>query len=139
MSDPTDPLDTAWQELSSQWDADERHRTFVALAAALDRLPDAASRYRALRDDPERGAQAKRGLEKVLGAAMARLSAERRDPPAVRSNYLLALTALGCLWIGTLVVARILNRSDLLHPWVFALELAVVLLTPWRRLGGGAA
>ncbi|MFO0624509.1 MAG: hypothetical protein U0325_02750 [Polyangiales bacterium] len=139
MSDPPDPLDTAWHELSANWDAEERHRSFVALAAALDRLPEAASRYRALRDDPERGAGARRGLEKVLGAAMARLSAERREAPPARSNYLLALTALGCLWIGTLVIARILNRPDLLHPWVFALELAAVLLTPWRRLGGGPA
>lgn len=139
MSAPSDPLDLAWQELLTHWDADERHRAFVALAAALERLPDAAGRYRSLRDDTERGALAKRGLERVLGAAMARLSPERRDPPPPKGHYLLALTALACLWIGTLVAARALQRPEFLHPWVFALELGVVLLVPWRRIGGTAA
>lgn len=135
MTEQNDPIETAWESLRTQWSSDDAHRAFVALAAALDRLPDAASRYRSVRDDPELGEGAAAGLERVLGAAMAKLSTTRHEAPPVRSRHLLPVTALGCLWIGTLVVARILRRPDLLHPWVFALELAIVLLIPWRRLG----
>lgn len=134
MSDALDPLETAWTELLSRWDEEDRHKAFVALASALDRLPDAGARYRALRDDPERGEGARKGLERVLGAAMARLTPVKREAPPSRGGFMLPLTALGVLWIGTLVVARALNRTDLLRPMVFAAELAVVLLVPWRRL-----
>lgn len=138
MPDAPDPIDEAWNALLSQWQREDQHRAFVALASALERLPDAASRYRALRDDTDLGEGARRGLERVLAAAMATLSPDRHDAAPPRSNYLLAGAALACLWIATPVIAKILNRQDLLHPWVFALELAVVLLIPWSRLGGTA-
>ncbi|MEZ4390050.1 MAG: hypothetical protein R3A48_03050 [Polyangiales bacterium] len=136
MSEAQDPIEQAWIALQEKWDLDEQHRAFVALAAALDRLPDAAGRYRALRDDPERGAEASKGLQRVLGAALATLSPDRHTPMAPKTNYLLAAAALACLWIATPVVAKILQRPELAQPWVFAFELAVVLLIPWRRLGG---
>lgn len=139
MTDPADPIEAAWAELLPRWGEDDRHRAFVALAAALDRLPDAGQRYRALRDDPTRGEGAKKGLERVLAAAMARLSPGRREPPPPRGNLMLPVTALGVLWMATLVLSRALHRPELLRPLVFAAELALVLLIPWRRLAGRAS
>lgn len=134
MADDQDPIETAWEELRTRWGDDDRHRSFVALAAALDRLPDAGRRYRELRDDPERGDGARRGLERVLGAAMARLSPARRDPPPPRMNWSLPVATLAALWVGTLVLSRALHRPDIVRPLVLAAELAAVLLIPWRRL-----
>lgn len=134
MSDALDPLETAWTELLARWGDDDKHRAFVALASALERLPDAGARYRALRDDPARGEAARKGLERVLAAAMARLTPTRREPARPRGNFMLPVTALAVLWIGTLVVARGLHRPDLLRPLVFAAELALVLVVPWRKL-----
>jgi len=88
--EPDDAVDTAWAELDKAWDDPEAHRRFIGLCAALGRLPDAATRYRQVRDDsPERSEIAKTRLGAIATAATAALYETRSALPKKRSRVTL--------------------------------------------------
>ncbi|MFO0602762.1 MAG: hypothetical protein U0324_06280 [Polyangiales bacterium] len=131
---PTDdPLDAAWVALMERWDRDEGHRAFVGLAASLERLPDAARRYRALSSDPARAERAKQGVDRVLAAAMSAMKPASRERP--RSvNVGLPLGVLAAAFLATMLAAKATGVGALTSPVVFVGEVIVVMLIPWRRL-----
>jgi hypothetical protein len=131
--DRDDPLAVAWSTLLDRWDDDAGHKAFVALATSLQRLPEAARRYRALVDDPSRGARAKRGVDAVLAAAMATMTPRVRQP--VRPIHVgVPLTALAMLFLVTMLAAKATGVTALTSPVVFVGEVLVVMLVPWRRV-----
>lgn len=137
-TDANDPsLDAEWALLQGQWSEPAAHKRFVHLASVLDKLPDAAKRYRALKDDPELGAGASKGLEMVLGAAMAKLSASAPAERAPAGLYLVPMLVLLMLMVLTLAASHALGRSTLKTPAVLLCEIALVALVPWRRVLGG--
>ena len=131
---PTDdPLDAAWAALLERWDQDEGHRAFVGLAASLERLPDAARRYRAQSSDPARAERAKQGVDRVLAAAMTAMKPPARERPRP-VNVGLPLAAIAAAFLVTMLAAKATGLSALTSPVVFAGEVIVVMLIPWRRL-----
>ncbi len=131
---PTDPLDAAWSSLLAEWESDERHRAFVALASTLERLPDAARRYRALTNDAHRGARARQGLDRVLGMAMQALTPPPRESRPKR-NLLLPAGAFLALLIVTIAAAQATGVRALTSPWIIFAEAVLVAIAPWHRLG----
>jgi hypothetical protein len=83
---PDAALDAAWTTVLAAWYDDAAHERFVALAAALDRLPDAGRRYRAEREraeavgDQARAAVARKHIDALLAVAMQRMLATRTPP-----------------------------------------------------------
>ncbi len=130
-----DPLETAWQALLSEWERDDQHRAFVGLAAALERLPDAAKRYRAELAHSDRAPRAKQGLDRVLGVAMSALTPPTR-PERPRINFMLPMGAFAATLIVTVFLAQATGFRSLTSPWVIFGEALVVALVPWRRVSG---
>lgn len=132
-SSEPDPLETAWQALLSEWERDEQHRAFVGLAATLERLPDAAKRYRAELAHSARAPRAKQGLDRVLGVAMSSLTPPTRaERPRV--NLMLPMGAFAAALIVTVFLAQATGFRALTSPWVIFGEAVVVALVPWRRI-----
>lgn len=82
-----DPLAAAWAKVEAAFDDAEAHRKFLAIATALDRLPEAGQRYRAVRDvGDDRAALAKARIDELLGIAMGRMTVTRTEPTPTRSR-----------------------------------------------------
>ncbi len=137
MSDETDPIETAWNTLVDDWESDDRHRAFVALASSLTRLPDAARHYRASLTDPARAVRAQQGIDAILRVAMLTLTPPKRSEHEITRSarrWLLPMVAAMTLVVLTLLVAQMSHQPRLASPWVFAAEVLVVVLIPWDRL-----
>jgi hypothetical protein len=131
---PPDPLDAAWAALLAHWNDPERHGAFLALAASLDRLTDAAARYRAVESEPERAEGAARGRERLLALALTRLEAPRREGPARTGWWLLPIAAFALLAAASLLASQATGHRALVSPATLALEALLTALIPWRRL-----
>lgn len=137
MSDETDPIETAWNTLIDDWESDDRHRAFVALASSLSRLPDAARYYRASLADPPRAVRAQQGIDAILRVAMLTLTPPRRSEHEITRNarrWLLPMVAAMTLVVLTLLAAQMSHQPRLASLWVLGAEVLVVVLIPWDRL-----
>ncbi len=128
-----DPLDTSWQTLLSDWENEVQHKRFVALAASLERLPDAAKRYRESLSDPTLQPRAQQGIDRVLGAAMQALTPPPREERP-RLNVMLPLGAFAGALLLTIIASRVTGFRALTSPVVIFGEALIVALIPWRRL-----
>ncbi len=137
VADPspsTDPFDAAWQSLQARWPDEPAHKAFVALARQLDRLPDAAQRYRAVLDsDPGRAPEARRGLDQILAVAMLQLRPVARAAPASRVAWVVPLALGGIVVMVAVTASRVLGLPRLASPPALLALLALSLLLPWRR------
>ncbi len=137
MSDETDPIETAWSNLVGDWESDDRHRAFVALAASLSRLPDAARHYRASLAEPSRAVRAQQGIDSILRVAMLTLTPPKRSEHEITRNarrWLLPMVAAMTLVVLTLLGAMMSHQPQLASKWVLFAEVLVVVLIPWDRL-----
>ncbi len=76
-----DPLDEAWARVEAQWGDDEAHRRFIGMCMALDRLPEAGRRYKAVRDEGSaRSPQAEARMETLIALATQQLQDTRVEP-----------------------------------------------------------
>ena len=76
-----DPVDEAWGQVEAEWGSDEVHRRFIAVCAALGRLPEAGTRYRRVRsEDPARSDDAARHIDTLIAMATQQLQATRVAP-----------------------------------------------------------
>ncbi len=134
-----DPIETAWSALLREWESPDGHKAFVALAAARQRLPDAARHYRESLPDAARTERAKQGIDAILRVAYLSLSpSPRREPAFTRGlrAMLLPMSAAMALVVLTLWVAQAIHQPTLASPWVLGAEVLGVLLIPWQRLRG---
>ena len=70
MEGDADPLlEALWERCLAAWDDDKPHAAILEHALREQRLPDLAGRYRALVDDAEKGARAKKKLDGIVAAA----------------------------------------------------------------------
>ncbi|MBL8601230.1 MAG: hypothetical protein JNK72_04850 [Myxococcales bacterium] len=134
MSPSNDPLDAAWATLEAHWSEPERHKTFVALAHALDRLPEAARRYRAVSEDPALAVGARQGLDRVLAAAMASLTPAALAPRPSRALLIVPMALAGLVVSTSVMAATLLRLPRLASPLTLCLEVALVFLLPWQRM-----
>ena len=138
VSAADDPIESAWSALLREWESPDRHKAFVALAAARQRLPDAARHYRESLSDAARAERAKQGIDAILRVAYLSLApSPRREPELTRRlrAMLLPMSAAMALVVLTLLGAQALHQPTLASPWVLGAEVLVTLLIPWQRLG----
>jgi hypothetical protein len=137
VSDVDDPIELAWSALLDEWESPERHKAFVALASSLQRLPDAARRYREGRSDPRLAERAKQGIDAVLRVAMLSLAPlPRRENEVARKvrGVLLPMSVAMALVVFTLMASQALHQPALASPWLLGAEVLGAVLVPWQKL-----
>jgi ABC-type nitrate/sulfonate/bicarbonate transport system substrate-binding protein len=105
-------LETLWGRVMEAWDEEKTHHAFLEYAIQAQRLPDAAGRYRALKDDPEKGALAKKKIDAIVIAATSMLMStktpERKKVPVsiTLSAFAVCLILLGWLFYAMFYAGR---------------------------------
>ncbi|MBI2388182.1 MAG: hypothetical protein HYV09_01085 [Deltaproteobacteria bacterium] len=99
---PTDAqlavLQALWTGVVNDWDDEDRHTRFLDHAREIGALPEAARRYGALRDDPERGELARKRLQAIALLATNELYATRTSRPSRRTpGWLVAVAVAVCV------------------------------------------
>jgi hypothetical protein len=90
----SDPIfESLWGRVLEAWDDDKPHAAFLEHAIRTEQLHEAAGRYRPLKDDPERGARAKKKLDGIVLAAMHMLNA-MKTPPRQKVPLSITLSAV---------------------------------------------
>ena len=85
MSDES--IERAWAEVEAAWTQPETHKRFLIVCDSLDRLAEAGTRYRSVKEtDPERRAMAEQQIDALLGLAMTRLKVDKTEPRKGRSR-----------------------------------------------------
>jgi hypothetical protein len=93
--EPTDAvLEALWARAVERWDEDAVHAALLDHAVRVQRLPDLAGRYRALSEDSDRGAVAKKRLDAIVAAATTMLWA-MKTPEAPKVPLSITLSAFG--------------------------------------------
>lgn len=91
-------LDALWTGVVNSWDDDDRHHRFLDHARLVGALPEAARRYGSLREDPERGEQAKKRLAAIALLATNELYATRSKRPTKKvPGWLVAVAVSVCV------------------------------------------
>ncbi len=80
--EPIDPLlEALWKRVTEAWEDDKTHAAVLEHALRAQQLPELSGRYRALVDDPDRGAAAKKRLDAIVVAATQMLMSMKTPPP----------------------------------------------------------
>jgi hypothetical protein len=87
-------LEALWKRVLEAWDDQKTHTALLDHAVREQRLPDVAGRYRALVDDPDKGALAKKKLDAVVTAATQMLMS-MKTPKAGKVPLPITLSAVG--------------------------------------------
>jgi hypothetical protein len=90
-------FDTLWSRVLEAWDDDKTHAALLDYALRNERLPDAAGHYRALKDDPEKGAVAKKKLEGIVVAATQMMLAMKSPAARMKVPWQIKLTAFAIM------------------------------------------
>lgn len=99
-------LDALWKRVLEAWDDKAAHRALLEHALRQQRLPEIAGRYRALSEDPEKGAVAKGQLDRIVAAATELLMSMKTPKPGkVPLPITLSAFALCALLLGWLALA----------------------------------
>jgi hypothetical protein len=97
-------LEALWKRVTEAWDDEKTHGALIEHAMREHRLPEVAGRYRALADDPEKGALAKKKLDAVVLAATQMLLAMKTPKPGKVPVPItltaFAVSALLLAWLG---------------------------------------
>jgi hypothetical protein len=144
-----DAFDQAWVDLVARWSDPAAHKTFVFLANSLERLPDAAGRYRAIKsnktagpesgyrvpaDLPDRATMAELGLSLITQQAMAKFAIPPRESRPRRGWILMPLSAFGMISSIGFLVAHATGRVWFKSLPMLLLYAVVTAMFPWKRL-----
>lgn len=102
-------FDTLWSRVVEAWEDDKTHGALLEYALRKEQLPEAAGRYRALLEDPAKGAKAKKRLDAIVLAAM-QLMQSMKTPPRPKLPWwvtalVVALCFLALAWVASIVLA----------------------------------
>ena len=113
---PDDPpaadalFEELWTRVLSSWEDDKVHGALLEYALRAERLADAAGRYRALSDDPEKGPRAKKRIDAIVVAAtqlmMATKTEPRSKPPSRLMSAALVVSFALILMLAYSIVRR---------------------------------
>jgi hypothetical protein len=103
-------LEVLWKNVLDHWDNDAAHHAFLDHCQRHEALDDAATRYRGMKGDHERGLIAEKRLKAVLMLAMSKLEASRSDRAAT-SSPLGKLVLILFFLSGSLALLWFLMRS----------------------------
>ena len=98
-------LEALWKRVVEAWDDDKTHAALIEHGVREQRLPEIAGRYRALCDDPVKGAVAKKKLDGVVVAATQMLMAMKTPRPTGKIPWQITLSAFAVCalllgWLG---------------------------------------
>jgi hypothetical protein len=107
---PDPVFEALWKRVLEAWDDDKPHTALLDHALRSQSLPEVAGRYRALVDDPEKGALAKKRVDAVVMAAT-QLLMSTKTPKAAKVPLSITLTAFAiCMlllgWLAYQVFGR---------------------------------
>ena len=86
-------LETLWGRVLEAWDDDKPHAALLDYALRAERLPEVAGRYRALKEDAEKGERAKKRIDAIVVAATQMMFAQK-TPPKPTIPWQITVTAL---------------------------------------------
>lgn len=107
---PDDALELLWARVLESWHEPKTHGALLEYALATQRLPDVAGRYRALADDPDKGAEAKKRLDGVVVAATQLLMStatprEKTTTPAIVLVIAIVIFCALLTWAARAILA----------------------------------
>lgn len=102
-------FEALWKRCLEAWDDDKPHAAILEHALKSEKLPDLAGRYRALKEDPEKGARAEKKIAGIVVAATQMLMATK-TPPRTKTPWQWTATAglMFVIVIGYLIWALII-------------------------------
>lgn len=99
-------LEALWQRVIAGWDDERTHAALLDHAVRAEALPEIAGRYRALAEDPDRGALAKKKLDAIVVAATQMLLTMKTPRPGkVPLPITLSAFAVSLLLLGWMALA----------------------------------
>jgi hypothetical protein len=99
--EPIDPvLDALWKRVTEAWEDDRTHAAALDHALRAQQLPELSGRYRALVDDPEKGAAARKRLDAIVVAATQRLMSMPGKVPLSITLSAVGVCALLLSWLA---------------------------------------
>ena len=109
LSDPA--VEALWKNALDHWDEEKAHVAFIEACRESGRLAEAATRYRGMSGDRDRGPEAEKRLKGVLVIAMAQLEVVRTPEPVTkrRAGTVATLVLLVAGTIGLLVYLGIVR------------------------------
>lgn len=100
---PDELFEALWKRVEEAWDDDKTHAALLEHALKTEQLPELAGRYRALKDDAEKGARAQKKIDGIVVAAtqmlMATKSPPRTKPPWQWTAIAVLMFAVVCSWL----------------------------------------
>lgn len=103
-------LDAMWNAALEAWEDDKRHAALLDYALRNQKLPTLAGNYRALKDDPEKGALSKKRLDAIVLAATQMLMTMKTPKPTKNPPWLIASAAMIMLVVIGYVVYALFKR-----------------------------
>lgn len=97
-------FETLWSRVTDAWDDEKPHAALLDYALRNERLAQAAGRYRALKDDPEKAERAKKKLDGIVVAATQMMLAMKSPAARGKVPWQITLTAF---WIMAFILAVI--------------------------------
>jgi hypothetical protein len=96
-------FEALWTRVLEAWDDDKPHQAILAHAIDKQMLPELAGRYRALKDDAEKGARAQKKIDGIVLAATQIMMA-MKTPPRTKTPWQWTASAalffaLVCAWL----------------------------------------
>ena len=88
-------LEALWDRALRAWDDEKIHSALLDHALRSNALPEIAGRYRALLDDPDRSAIAKKRIDAIVVAASSMLLSTKTPRPDQPVPIAITLTAFG--------------------------------------------
>lgn len=103
-------FETLWGRVLEAWDNDKTHGALLEYAVRAQMLPEAAGRYRALKDDPEKGIVAKKKLDGIVLAAT-QMMLSMKTPTVTKTPLSITLSAaavcaISVAWAAYMILRR---------------------------------
>lgn len=103
-------FEALWARVLDDWTNEKTHGAFLELAIREKMLPDAAGRYRAIKDaGDDRSALAKKKIDAIVIAATQMLTEAKTPPPEKNNRWMTVFAFIVCV-ILLFVLARAIFR-----------------------------
>ncbi len=106
-----DPVfEALWSKALGAWEQDKVHAALLEHALRVQCLPELAGRYRAVRDDPDKGEIAKKRIEAIVNAATTMMLSMKTPRPTKTPGWLLFSALATCLVMLAYLAYAILHH-----------------------------
>ena len=103
-------LEALWVKALTAWDDEKVHAALLEAALRTQHLPELAGRYRALRDDAEKGEIARKRIDAIVTAATTMLFSMKTPRPTRTPAWLLLSALATCFVLLAYLAYAMLHR-----------------------------